>query len=114
MDDFDESNDDLSISSSVETSSDKEEVINNVPTPPLHGNRLFYMILLRDGLEKHAGCRRCREDEVKDFVCYCSHHGCDVASLYESWQLKRCKHNPVMAVEEETHALAARLILCCN
>jgi hypothetical protein len=51
---------------------------------------------------------------VKDFVCYCSHHGCDVASLYESWQLKRCKHNPVLAVEEETHALAARLILCCN
>jgi hypothetical protein len=38
MDDFDESNDNLSTSSYSETSSDKEEIINDVRTPPLRGN----------------------------------------------------------------------------
>ena len=38
MDDFDESNDNLSTSSYSETSSDEEEIINDVRTPPLRGN----------------------------------------------------------------------------
>ncbi len=38
MDEFDDSNDDLSTSSFSETSSDEEEIINDVRTPPLRGN----------------------------------------------------------------------------
>jgi hypothetical protein len=114
MDEFDESNDDLSTSSFSETSSDEEEIINDVRTPPLRGNRLLNMVLLRDGVEEHAGCKRCMEDDLKEFVRYCCNHGFDVSSLYESWVLNRCNSSPVLTVKEVTHGLGTRVILCCN
>jgi hypothetical protein len=96
MDDFNKSNDNLSTSSYSETSSDEEEIINDVRTPPLRGNQLLNMILLRDGLEEHAGCKRCMEDDLKEFVRYCCNHGFDVSSLYESWVLNRSNSSLVL------------------